>query len=161
VRNAASTQKLEVIPMRCKDAIQLLSEYQDRRLPQNESEEVAAHLQICAACQKEERLLANVWNMLNVLKPIEPSADFKARFWQRVREEELAKENWWTITVFFWRQFAAGARPAFALTSVLVVSILGTLIALKVLPQTSTQTGQSPILQWTRNTPSGFMQGGF
>ena len=72
--------------MRCKEVNKLLSAYQDGRLTQKEREEVRGHLQTCASCQKEERLLLNIWDMMNLLDPVEPSTDFKARFWQRVRK---------------------------------------------------------------------------
>ena len=79
--------------MDCEKIRELLTAYQDGVLPANEAAEIKTHLLGCQGCQTEERLLKETWNMLNVLEPIEPSPDFRARFWERVREEER-KTSW-------------------------------------------------------------------
>ena len=74
--------------MKCKDAHKLLSAYQDGRLSPEENAQLRDHLAACSACQEEERALSDIWSMLKVLKPIEPSPDCRARFWAKAREEE-------------------------------------------------------------------------
>ena len=147
--------------MRCKDVLKLLLAYQDGRLTQKEQEEVQGHLPTCSSCQEVGRRHLEIWDMLNMLEPVKPSSNFKAQFWQRVRQEELKEQNWWTGLIDSWKQWGVTARPAFAFTSVLAVSILGTLIALKVLPEIASEGNKSPILQWAQSTSKGFIGGGF
>ncbi len=141
--------------MQCKEVNQLLSAYQDSRLTEKEQEEIRSHLQTCIACQKEEQTLLDIWNMLKVLEPIEPSPDFRARFWQRVYEEE--KLSPWGHFVRSW-SLSASVRPAFTLASLVLIALLGTFTTLKLLP--STVEHRSPIMQWAQSDSKDLRSGG-
>ncbi len=140
--------------MKCSDVKKLLSVYHDNRLSSSQTQKMENHLAVCRLCRQEERTLFKIWNMLEALGPIRPSPDFKTRFWQKAQEGSFS-QTWWTSVVYSWNQFAVGARPVFALTSVLVISILGTLIALKVLPETFARGDKSPISQWAQSAVKG------
>lgn len=47
------------------------------------------HLAACQDCREEARLLASSWESLGLLESLTPSGDFRARFWARVRREEV------------------------------------------------------------------------
>ena len=80
--------------MNCKDIHRLLSAYQDKEISPVEASALEAHLAGCQACATEHRRFSQAWDMLGSLASIAPSPDFKARFWERVREEEAKPRLW-------------------------------------------------------------------
>ncbi len=74
--------------MECQEAREQLAAFLDGEGP----EEVSSHLQGCPACRRERQALERTWQFLGVLPGVEPSPGFRARFWERVREEE---SSWW------------------------------------------------------------------
>lgn len=147
--------------MKCKEVQELLSAYQDGHLCSGEALGVKNHIQNCPACQQEEQALAHAWNMLKVLEPIEPSPYFKTRFWQRVREEESAQQDRRAGFIYSWMQFSVIARPAFALASIVLVSLLGLMFALHSLPRDPSSADQSPIVRWAQSDNPSAHNGGF
>ena len=43
---------------------------------------------------KESELIEKAWGLLGALPKVEPSPDFYARFWEKVREEKERKVSW-------------------------------------------------------------------
>lgn len=80
--------------MKCEEIKNLLPAYQDGELSPGKAEETRVHLTGCASCQKEEQLLSTTWDLLGSLEPIEPSPDFRARLWEKIRAEEERKPRW-------------------------------------------------------------------
>ena len=150
---------IQVIPVKCEESQNLLSARLDGRLSPDEEARLRKHLAACAACREEERALSGLWSALGALEPVRPSADFKARFWLRVREEEALAEKGWARAFHSWRRLALALRPALALASVLAVTFLGALIAWKVMPGTSAGADASPLHQWAQSAPT--RMGGF
>lgn len=74
--------------MNCKNVVQTLPDYLSHTLGETETVGVRAHLDLCPECREESRLLSASWDVLDLLEPIQPSADFRARFWEKVRQEE-------------------------------------------------------------------------
>jgi hypothetical protein len=100
--------------------------------------------------------------MLSAIEPIEPSSDFKTRFWQRVQEHEELEKRLWDRLIDLWRDNFYFVRPAVALSSLILVSFLGTITALKLIPQNAfDQKYKSPIMQWTKTTLRDLKTGGF
>lgn len=102
--------------MNCKHAQLLLSAYQDKELSPVETSTLETHLKSCGACQSELQQVSRAWEMLGSLRTIEPSGNFKARFWDRVRQEESKPGLWDWIT---WPRLAP------ALAGVMAFWILG------------------------------------
>lgn len=73
---------------------ELLSEYLDKVLDSETASRVKNHLAICSECQSEENSLMASWALLGSLEAIEPSPDFRVRFWERVRAEEEKEVSW-------------------------------------------------------------------
>jgi anti-sigma factor RsiW len=67
---------------------ELLPAYLDNQLDAAAAGRVKSHVAMCPDCREEERMLAASWNLLGSLEAIEPSPDFRARFWEKVRREE-------------------------------------------------------------------------
>ncbi|MFH1946452.1 MAG: zf-HC2 domain-containing protein [Acidobacteriota bacterium] len=75
--------------MRCKKVKEKLPAFLDNELDREKTSEIKQHLAKCSGCNQEFKMLARTWETLEVWKKIEPSENFEARFWQRVREREL------------------------------------------------------------------------
>ena len=148
--------------MKCKEVQKSLSVYQDGRLNPDQEISLKDHLSGCAACQKEERALSEVRSALKSLESVEPSPDFKARLWERIRQEEELEKNPWMRLMHMRHEQRYLARPAFALTSLILAAWLGTLAALKLMPQDFIyRQYKSPILQWSESTTGDLKSGGF
>lgn len=109
--------------MRCHNAKGLLALFLDGKLEERRSQELKAHLDKCPACSKELGLLKETWNLLDELKPIAPSPNFKAAFWQRLSQEEktAAAER---KPVFVLPKLMPHLAPAFAtLTAIFIISV--------------------------------------
>ncbi|MBK8870366.1 MAG: zf-HC2 domain-containing protein [Elusimicrobia bacterium] len=74
--------------MNCKNVVQKLPDYLSHTLGEPETVGVRAHLDLCLECREESRLLSASWDMLGLLEPVQPSAYFHARFWEKVRQQE-------------------------------------------------------------------------
>jgi len=103
--------------MNCKNVVQALPDYLSHTLGETETVGVRAHLDLCPECREESRLLSASWDMLGLLEPVQPSADFRSRFWEKVRQEEN--------TVLGRTGFFARFPLAPALAGFLVLWILG------------------------------------
>lgn len=62
--------------------------YCDGELPEQDREQIAAHLKTCATCAREEAQLAQMTRLLAKMERIEPSPDFATNFWQRLEQEQ-------------------------------------------------------------------------
>jgi predicted anti-sigma-YlaC factor YlaD len=80
--------------MTCEQIQEKLPAYQDGELSAENEKAIKTHLDVCEVCRKEEKLLSESWEMLGDLKSIEPSPNFEARFWARVRQEESKQTGW-------------------------------------------------------------------
>lgn len=67
--------------------------------------------------------------------------DLRAKIIEKIHEGKIHQEFW------VW-------EPALVLTSMLIVSILGVLLALSSVPKAGTRTPGSPILQWAHVSPT-------
>jgi hypothetical protein len=67
--------------------------YRDGELPEQDREQIAAHLKTCAVCAYEEAQLARVEHFLVTMERITPSPDFAATFWKRLEQEQTAQVN--------------------------------------------------------------------
>ena len=85
--------------MECRDIIRRLPAYLDGELPPPTRVLVWTHLAICTLCRQEEKRLSDSWKRLGSLPMVEPSHDFKARFWARVRQESEVSfwERWFGL----------------------------------------------------------------
>lgn len=110
--------------MKCQKIKPLLTLFLDGQLAGKKAREVKAHLEACPLCAKELNLLKESWNLLGEWKPVIPSPNFKAAFWQKVSQEELA-----TVVerkpVFIFPKLKPRLAPAFAtVTTILIIGIL-------------------------------------
>lgn len=81
--------------MNCETIQRELSAYQDGELKAIQMKSVEDHLAGCSSCRQELQRLTQVWNLLDALPTVQPSSDFRARFWEKVRQDEIRKENLW------------------------------------------------------------------
>jgi len=100
--------------MNCASIQEDLSAYQDGELSLQQSREINVHLAGCSMCRNQLVRSREVWDALGTLPEIEPSADFRARFWQKVRDEEIQtpSRGW-----FPWTRWLPTAAAAMALWS--------------------------------------------
>jgi len=80
--------------MKCEDVQNKLVDLQMGFLEHQHAQEMETHLAGCMACREESKLFSGTWAILNEWRPVEPSAAFRARFWEKVREEENQKSSW-------------------------------------------------------------------
>lgn len=108
--------------MRCKKAKRLLTKFLDNQLSPGLTLRVKTHLDSCVGCTKEYGLLKQTWDLLDEYKPVVPSPNFKAAFWQRLYQGEegvLEREP-----VFVFPGLKPRLVPALAaLTIILVIGI--------------------------------------
>ncbi len=116
------------MPMTCETIKPHLVAYRDGELPERERAQVAAHLNTCPACTREEAQLAHVSQMLMGMERITPSLDFAATFWHRLEQEDHLVEPEETESRFalWWRdvqEWFTGWRlaPALAAAASLLV----------------------------------------
>jgi hypothetical protein len=84
--------------MECKDLRRKLSAYMDHELPVEEMRLIETHLSECTGCAKELQLLTEQNAYLQKAEQLAVPADFKARFWQKVRtleEKGIAVKSIW------------------------------------------------------------------
>jgi anti-sigma factor RsiW len=73
--------------MDCKKVCKQLSAYNDKELTQQEAARVDEHLRGCPSCLKELAAFAAGDALLKAAPQVQVSPDFRARFWQKVKEE--------------------------------------------------------------------------
>lgn len=72
----------------CKSIQERLPAYSEDDLSAAEREAVDCHLGECEECRRELDLLIRAWDTLDLLgEELEPSALFRARVWERIRQE--------------------------------------------------------------------------
>jgi anti-sigma factor RsiW len=107
--------------MRCQKAKRNLALFLDGQLNKKLTIKVKEHLESCSGCSEELNLLKQSWNLLREWKPVVPSPNFKATFWQRVVQEEVSERR----PIFVFPRLRPSLVPAFAtLTIILVFSII-------------------------------------
>lgn len=74
--------------MDCAKVQEMLAACLDDELGSSDKAGCSAHLKTCDSCRKEKELLERAWQFLEAAPPIEPSAAFRAKFWERVRQDE-------------------------------------------------------------------------
>ena len=74
--------------MNCKKVKRRLSAYLDEELNYKEKLIVEEHLKECINCRNEFNVLSNQNKMLAKIETIEPSINFKTRFWEKIRDEK-------------------------------------------------------------------------
>lgn len=132
--------------MKCHKAKSLLGLFLDGKLDEVRSSELKAHLEKCPACSTELNLLKETWKLLDEWKPIIPSPNFKAAFWQRVSQEEATAAE--RRPVFVFPRLKARLAPAFAtIAAILIIGIfLTNFISVKNLQQLTLLTKDENIL---------------
>lgn len=90
--------------MDCERIQEELPAYQDKELPEPRMASIRSHLAGCANCRGEMKALTETWGLLGSLEPVQPSADFRARFWERIRQEAAQHRT-------LWERLALGRSP--------------------------------------------------
>jgi len=88
--------------------------------------EVTAHLESCPACAAYYAEQVRMWSMLDLLPTVEPTAGFRAAFWQRVQEAE--SPAWWKGGWTSWFPAAQWSRTAAGWALVLLLTLGSVLI---------------------------------
>jgi anti-sigma factor RsiW len=101
--------------MNCESIQQELSAYYDGELPSKEAAAIEQHLSGCEACGQELGRIDKVWDLLDALPVVRPSAEFKARFWEKVRREEEKPGLWDWLPLPSWRPILAGVAAVWVL----------------------------------------------
>lgn len=129
--------------MHCDKIIERLPAFQDGALTPPETQEVRSHLTSCPRCRDDMELLSRTWNALALLKPLTPSPDFRARFWERVREEDAARIPLADFPRLLW-----GLQ--FTLTT--AVFLLGVFVSLNLASRMIPQdlTSAPPLTRWAQ-----------
>ncbi len=102
--------------MNCNDIRSELPGYRNLRSEDPKRTAVQSHLDGCEACRTEAARLRTLWNTLGADLGITPSADFRARFWVRVRQEDEKESpifGW--LTWKRWTAVTAGALAAWTI----------------------------------------------
>ncbi|MBI4669917.1 MAG: zf-HC2 domain-containing protein [Elusimicrobia bacterium] len=79
--------------MECKNVQKLLIAYLDGELDDKEANECSGHLENCAFCRKEKEALEKSWSLVGLFPSIEPSAGFRAEFWEKVRKTRVEPQE--------------------------------------------------------------------
>lgn len=77
----------------CKRIRKFLPDFIEGEAGEGLKREIEGHLKGCPMCQKEKDLLAQTWLCLEKWPAVEPSPDFKQKFWQRVENLEHQKRR--------------------------------------------------------------------
>lgn len=108
-------------PLQTKETADLLLDYSARRLDAARTAMLDRHVESCAACASFRAEQSAVWEALDAWEPVEVSADFNRRLWQRI--DAVAAEPWY-------RSLAASVRfadwkPALPLTAAVLAIAAG------------------------------------
>lgn len=74
--------------MKCRKAVNLMVSSLDGDLPGRLKEEVASHLERCAACRKERDKLSGTWNALGSYSAPELRDDFVSSLMKKIHEDD-------------------------------------------------------------------------
>ncbi len=78
--------------MKCKKVRKELTAYLDGELKDKKRRIISEHLEGCPDCKKEFIILSQQDELLGQMETIEPSVNFRAQFWQKVRTIEISAE---------------------------------------------------------------------
>jgi anti-sigma factor RsiW len=107
---------------------EILTDYCANKLDPARASELATHLQECSECRELVEAQKNVWEMLEVWKPVEVSPDFDAKLYARIAQERT-EPAWrqWFLRIFqpaepsaFWKPLATVAAVGAVLSLALV-----------------------------------------
>src|SRR5690349_6442432 len=101
--------------MNCGRTEKQLIAYLDGKLTVAERRQFEAHLDICAKCQEQTAAFRSMWEVLEELPAITPSASFDSFVRARVQQEPRRAR--------FWSWIVPSPRVAFAATALLIASI--------------------------------------
>ena len=101
--------------MNCNQMEKNFVAYLDGKLHATERRQFEAHLAACAVCRERAEGFRSLWEVLDELPAIAPSAAFDARVRARVQQEP--RRAW------FWGWIVPSPRMAFAVTALLIASI--------------------------------------
>ncbi len=74
--------------MKCKEVKRKLSAYLDGEMKERERKTISEHLEKCPDCKKELTILSQQDKFLERVEAIEPSVNFRAKFWQKVTRQQ-------------------------------------------------------------------------
>lgn len=112
-----------------------MSERLDGLLGEQAEQALEAHLQGCASCRQEWTDLEVSWRLLGQLPELEPGPLFRARVWEKIRQQPQASPaiwNWkgWLVPALAlgflllgWRHIARSPLPEPAATPSAVVAL--------------------------------------
>lgn len=123
--------------MDCAKIREQLVAYLDEELSPQEKAACESHLETCPLCRKEKEILECTWQLLDAIPSTEPSPVFRARFWERVRQEE---QSW------FWLPFP---RLVPAMAGFLAVWVVGVGVGSVAFMRKSAPSQDSPVAGWT------------
>lgn len=83
--------------MNCKRVIEIVSTGFDRTEEPEVSKHIDQHLEKCTRCRHELKQLEDTWNLLDQAPSIEVSSGFEARFWAKIKDEEINETSRWTF----------------------------------------------------------------
>lgn len=75
--------------MKCSQAQEWMSEKLDQVLDASRTARLDGHLQSCPTCRKEWDDLRQSWELLGALPELEPSPLFRARVWEKIRQQPV------------------------------------------------------------------------
>lgn len=105
--------------MKCRKVKRKLSAYLDNELNSKVKQFISQHLQKCEHCQNELNSLLQQDKYLLQLETIEPSSDFRVKFWQKVdslEQVEIRKVDTGKIPSLTWLPI-----PAMSILIVLII----------------------------------------
>jgi len=98
-----------------------LSLYIDRELPENQADHVRQHIVTCHECQQALEKWQFADHMIAGLEPIEPSAQFEQKFWEKINSlKDKRRKRWSFLNSGIW-----GLRPALAAAAAAVIVVAG------------------------------------
>lgn len=104
--------------MKCRGIKRILTLFLDGELCREQSLEIKTHLEKCRYCADEAVLLKESWDLLRQNEPVTSVSNFKADFWKRLAEEELAFEK---KRVFLFPGFKPRLAAVFSLAAVILI----------------------------------------
>lgn len=90
--------------MNCQRAQEQMSERLDGLLAGQQAQAFEAHLQGCALCRQEWAELEASWRLLGQLPELEPGPLFRARVWEKIRQQPDSAPSMWN-----WRSWLVPA----------------------------------------------------
>lgn len=106
--------------MGCKEIKELILEYPNGDLTQNEKMQVEAHLRECPDCSLFLDESRHVWNLMDMWDGVDVGGNFITKFWDRVSHEDTSKGG----IMGFFRKWKPGWTYAAALAVIVIVSVI-------------------------------------